>query len=121
MDPKDIMKKRRERAICIDKVSRYSLISILRHGSFVWNNAFIRPCTFSKLLGMSSNWNQRVCTFFNLLNCYGIIFFQSRVPVHIHPAEHHVLAHFRRHSRNYQGRNGYWRRWSLVDTSPVNN
>ena len=47
-----------------------------------------------------------------------LFFFQSRVPVHIHPAEHHVLAHFRRHSRNYQGRNGYWRRWSLVDTKP---
>ena len=35
VDPKDIMKKRRERAICIDKVSRYILISILRHGSFL--------------------------------------------------------------------------------------
>ena len=28
VDPKDIMKKRRERAICIDKVSRYILVSI---------------------------------------------------------------------------------------------
>ena len=39
-----------------DVQTTYSPVPITRHGFIIWNSSFIRPCTFSKIWGVSFNW-----------------------------------------------------------------